>query len=215
MTRARKAYYIAVLVVFALNLILTFSRTAMAGMAVFLLLFIITGKGGLRRWVLTILFLLSLVILLSPSVSEFVFRIILKKNNLAGRDVLFDAGLRYYRDGMFMNRTFGFGIQGTRIGFGNRSVHNAYLQILLYYGAVGLAFLLAFLVSQLWKSIKMIRKDRFWGAVSLGLTGMAMLMMFTNTQIIFTSPIDCYFMTMYMFVVPKYVGNAVRKDKFD
>ena len=81
-------------------------------------------------------------------------------------------------------------------------------------GAVGLLFLLSFLTSQIWESICFIKRDRFLGSVSLGLVLMAMLMMFTNTPIVFTSPIDSYFLTIFMFVVPKYVRNAISKNRF-
>lgn len=217
-TPVKKMVYIAALVILALNLVLTFSRTSMAGLVVFLLVFIFVGKGSLKRWVLAGLVLVGLTILLSPKLSSFVYDIVLKRNNLAGRDGLFAAGIRYYQSGTFWEQIFGYGIQDTRKYFEyylrHGSVHNAYLQILLYFGAVGLLYLLAFLLSQFWMSVKLLGRDHFFGAVSLGLTMMAMMMMVTNTQIVFTSPIDSYFLTMFMFVMPKYVRNAIRNDRF-
>jgi len=218
MTRIRKAFYIVVLAVFDLNLVLTFSRTSMAGLAVFLLVFILTEKGRLKWWILGMLLVLGIIILSSPELSDYVYRIVLKENNMANRDNLISGGIRYYQAGSLLEKMFGYGIYDTRIYFEyylrNGSVHNAYLQVLLYYGAAGFCFLIVFLLTQIAVAVKMIRVDRFFGSVRLGLVGMALLMMFTNTAIIFTSPIDSYFMTVYMFVVPKYVGNAIVRHRF-
>ena len=214
----KKVFYIFAMAVLSLNLLFTFSRTSLLGVAVFLISYIFLGKGRLKRWILAIVVIAVIITIFSPEISQYLFRIVMKENTLSGRDDLLRSGIAYYRSGTFMKRIFGYGIHDTQIflkyDLWHSSVHNAYLQILLYYGAVGLLFMLSFLISQLWESIRFIRQDRFWGSVSLGLVLMAMAMMFTNTAIVFTSPIDSYFLTIFMFVVPKYVRNAIRHRRF-
>ena len=214
----KKVYYIAALAILALNLILTFSRTSIAGLAVFLLVFLLLGKGSLKRWILAAVLLLGIIVLVSPKLSSYVFRIVLKENHMADRDNLLAAGIRFYQSGTLLDKIFGYGLHDTKTYFAyylyHESVHNAYLQILLHYGVVGLLYLLAFLLSQIWTSVGMIQTDRFFGSVSLGLTAMAIMMMFTNTTVVFTSPIDSYFLTIFMFLMPKYVRNAIKKGRF-
>ena len=218
MTPVKKGCYIVSLLILALNLILTFSRTSMFGLAVFLLIFLILGKGKLKRWILAVLLLAGVVILLSPELSDYVYRVVLKGNTLADRDDLLAAGIRFFRSGTVWQKVFGYGIRDTRVYFESYlyhgSAHNAYLQVLLHYGVIGEGFLLAFLFSQVCASLQIFRKNQFFGAANLGLTVMAMAMMFTNTAIVFTSPIDSYFLTVFLFVVPKYVRNAIKNDRF-
>ncbi len=216
---AKALFYIAALAVFAVNLILTFSRTSLLSLAIFLIIFAVFGKGSLRRWIIVLSISCIIIVFCSPKLSSFVFDIVLKGNNLAGRDTLFDAAIDYYASGSFVDKLFGFGITSSRDLFSSTlnhgSVHNAYLQILLYYGAIGLSALVLFLLSQIMTNIRLFRKNRFWGSIFLGLNLSAAAIMFTNTTIIFTSPIDSYFLTIFMFIVPKYVRNALNQGVFD
>ena len=214
----RRIYYIVALGIFFINLVLTFSRTTMLSLAVFIAIFVLFGKGSLKKWFIFLTIVGAVVVFITPQLSNFVFSIVLKGNTTAGRDVLYNAAFDYYTNGTIFEKIFGFGISNTRNFFENTyahaSVHNAYLQILLYYGAFGLTAMVLFLFSQFIACIKFIKKDRYLGTVFLGLVISASAMMITNTTIVFTSPIDSYFMTMFMFVVPKYVRNAVHKGVF-
>ncbi len=214
----RKVYYLAVIAFLAVNLILTFSRTSMLGLAVFLLVYVIWGKKSARKWFLLLGVAVVALLAISPKLTEFVFNIVFKGNNAAGRDVLLEQGIRYYNGGDVAQKIFGYGIYETRDYFEKHfehgSVHNAYLQVLLYYGVIGVGMLVCFLLSQLIGGARFCKKDRYVGAVSVGLLLSAMAMMFTNTAIIFTSSIDSFFLTMFFVLIPKYVRNSIRKQAF-
>lgn len=217
-TRKRRAYYIVAIVFLTVNLILTFSRTSLLGLAVFLLVYVLFGKGKLKRGILYLTLIATAVVFLTPSLRDYLFDIVLKANTLSGRDDLLQGGISLYSSGNVFEKLFGFGIYETQRyfewGFDHGSAHNAYLQILLSYGALGAMFLVSFMISQVVITLRFVRTDRFLGALHLGLVLMAAAMMFTNTAIVFTSPIDSFFMTIFMFIVPKYVRNAVRLDRF-
>ena len=115
---------------------------------------------------------------------------------------------------------FGHGVIATRsifsdeLGYG--SIHNAFLQILLYYGIVGLIFLMGFMVHELIAIGKFIKIYRIVGIVyrDAGTIGLAYLVfttliMFTNTFIIFFSSIDCFFITAMFILIPKYERNGL------
>ncbi len=215
----KTALYVVAIGILGVNLILTFSRTALLAFVLFLVIFAIFGKGAMRRWILCLSIITAAIIFLTPQLREWVFKIVMKENNSAGRDVLYEYGLNYYRNSSLTDKILGHGIEEisklVKEDLLHGSFHNAYIQILLNYGIVGFSSLLLFLVSQVIAAIKFIKKDRFLGAVALGLVIAASAMMFTNTAIIFTSPIDSFFLTIFMFIVPKYVRNAVELGVFN
>lgn len=158
-------------------------------------------------------------IFLSKDVREFFFKIVLKDNNLAGRDELYELAIQYFNNADVWEQLFGRGITETRdyftISTTHGSVHNAYLQVLLYYGVIGLIFMLCFILCRFFAAIKLIKKDKFLGVLNLGLTLTGVLLMTTNTSIIFNSPIDSFFLTSFFMVIPKYTENAVINESFN
>ena len=161
----------------------------------------------------------TLIIVITPEIREFIYEIVLKGNNLGSRETLFGSAIEYYKNGTIREKIFGFGINRPRTYFtelfGHGSIHNAYLQILLYFGASGLISLLIFLCVQMTNCFLVIKKDRFMGSVMLAILVMAIAMMFTNTSIMFMSSIDSYFLTVFSVVIPKYVKNSIKyENKF-
>lgn len=217
-TRKQKAYYLTAMAIMIPNFILTYSRTALAGLVLFLLTFVFLGNGKIRRIIITAIILFLLACVFIPQMTDFIYRIVLKENRVSGRDILAAGAVDYFWESTFFCQIFGSGFYATRTFFemqySHGSVHNAYLQVLLYYGIAGLLFLIVFLVTQLYTCWKFMKKERFLGAVYLGFVIMSAMMMITNTQIIFTSQMDSYFMTIFMFVVPKYVRNAINNNRF-
>lgn len=215
----KKVFYFVAITIFLPNLILTFSRTSIFSMVLFLLTFIAFGRDKHKWWIIIFGIVTTIIVLGSPSISQFVFEIILKGNTTGGRRGLFNEAVNYFQNGSMMEKFFGYGIDKARSHFtyelGHGSVHNAYLQVLLYYGVAGLATLLIFLFSQLTACIRVLRMDRFMGTTFLGMLIMASAIMFTNTPILFTSSIDSYFLTMFLIIVPKYVRNSLYEGNFD
>ena len=218
MSALRKFFYIAVIVLLFVNLILTFSRTSLLGLGVFILIYCFFGAPKTKKWIVMALVLIALLVTIYPSLSEFFFKIVLKENDMAGRDNLFAYGIQYFKNGTIFEQIFGYGIYAPRAYFeiylDHGSVHNGYLQVLLYYGLIGCGAMVIFLLSQIVTSIRFLRIDRFVGTLSLALVLSASAMMLTNTSIIFTSSIDSFFMTMFFILVPKYLRNSTRNQMF-
>lgn len=216
--KKRKIIYIIAIALFSVNLILTFSRTSLLGLGIFLIVYCLFEKAKARKWIIMIAVAIIVIMTLSPTISTFVNNIVLKENNTAGRDVLFAQGVQYFQNGTLFEKIFGHGINAPRLYFesyyDHGSVHNGYLQVLLYYGLVGFISMSAFILHQVIVSIRFLKVDRHIGAISLALLLSAAAMMFTNTAIIFTSAIDSYFLTIFFIVVPKYLRNSARTKDF-
>ena len=188
------------------------------GIFVYIITYILIEKSKARKWIALAMVLVVIAVIMVPTISNFTFNILLKENTTAGRDVLFNRGVQYYQNGSLIEKMFGYGVQKPRTHFetyyDHGSVHNGYLQVLLYYGFVGLLFMIVFLIYQIAVRIRFVKQDRHIGAVSLGLLLSAAAMMLTNTAIMFTSSIDSYFLTIFFIVVPKYLCNSVRENTF-
>lgn len=219
MGRVRKSVYVIAIALFALNLVLTFSRTSMLGLGVFLLTYCFFETPKARKWIVIVVALIGLALLVFPALTDFVYKIVLKENNAAGRDDLSQYGLQYFKNGTVFEKIFGHGIQNIKKYFKEQldhsSAHNGYLQVLLNFGLVGCGAMVLFLLSQVGISFRFRKVDRFIGTLSLALVLCAAAMMFTNTAIVFMSPIDSFFLTMFFIWVPKYVRNSVSKKEFD
>lgn len=218
MNNLSKGLCIAALVLFSANLILTFSRTSLLGLGVFLLSYCFFETPKARKWIIIVSVLIGILLLVVPSLREFVYRIVLKENTAAGREELTEYAVQYFKDGSIFEKVFGHGYAETRANFktdlDHGSVHNGYLQVLLYFGLIGCGAMVLFVLSQIIVSIRFLREDRFTGVVSLALALCAAAMMVTNTAILFTSQIDSFFLTMFFILVPKYVRNCVQQNGF-
>lgn len=215
-----KVPYILALILLVPNLILTYSRTSIYATVIALVVLVLfDGNKKFKRWFLGIAILMILLILIIPTIREFVFEIVMKGNEDAGRADLYQLAIDYYRDGNAFEKMFGHGINTARGFFEDTlehgSVHNAYLQVLVYYGFAGLAVMIIFLLSQLYANVKLMKTNRFMGAIFTAMLLSASAMMFTNTAIIFNSPIDSYFLTVLAIVVPKFVRNSINSSEFD
>ncbi len=218
LSNIKKLMYVLAMFIFAANLVLTFSRTSIFATIIFFAIFVFFSKGKLRFNIVSIAVITIVIIAIIPELREFIFKIVLKSNDTSGRDVLYYEAIQYYSQSSVYQKMFGYGITVPREyfeqTFDHGSIHNAYLQVLLYFGGIGLTAMILFILTQIWANIKIIKKNRFIGAVCLGLVLCGAAMMFTNTAILFTSPIDSYFLTIFMFIVPKYMRNAINKNAF-
>lgn len=214
----KRIFYLCVLIIFASNLILTFSRTSIFSIGVLIAVFFMLGSKKTKRWLATGI-IGGLILFAVPEIRRFAYEIVLKENQLSGRDILMREALKLFNDGTPLEKLFGFGIYDTRELFrqehNHSSVHNAYLQVLICHGVVNLAFMVTFLLVQLRVAVSFIKKDCFLGVLFLGMLLIAITMMTTTTAQIFSSPIDSYFLTMFFIVVPKYVRNSVTSGSFE
>jgi len=216
----KKSFYFCAIVLFFSNLILTFSRSYILTAATIIVVYMFFNR---KEKIAKVFFVFSvialLVVILVPSVNSFVVKIVFKNNHLANRDVLAEYALNYFEKGSLTNKIWGHGVSNVTRIFKNElshtSVHNAYLQVLLNFGLIGLIVLVLFLIYNIILSIVTIKKDKFIGTIFTGLSIACIIPMLTTTATIFTSQIDSFFLTMFMIVIPKYVRNSINNDSFD
>ena len=214
---SKRFIYVLAILLFVPNLVLTFSRTAMLALVAFLLLYVtFRGKSKQRMIVIFWCLFLIAIFLVFGDIRDFVIKIVLKDNNDAGRGDLYSLASDYFNDGTAWEQFFGRGIETPREYFvdatDHGSIHNAYLQVLLYYGIAGFLFMVVFIFCRFVAALKLINKDRFVGSLSFGLVAFCATLMFTNTTILFTSPIDSFFLTAFSIVIPKYLENGLGAD---
>ena len=214
-----KFYYWLALLLFFPSLLLTYSRTTLLGiLCVFVVLVIFSKKNGIKRALIIGGIIIALLIIFIEPVRTFVFNNILKENKLGVREDIYQMSFEYFKEGSVTEILFGRGIEASR-AFSveettHTSVHNAYLQILLYYGIIGLLFLAVFYIVQIIETIKLLKINRFCGAMMLAVEIMGIVVMFTNTAYVFFSSTDSYFLTLVSIIVPKYVRNAINDGVF-
>lgn len=212
----KRIFYFVALMILIPNLILTFSRTAILGLVCYGAIYIFfAGKSVLRKWIYAGILFAIVMYLFVPDINMFVNNIVFKKNNLAGRGTLVNVAIDLFKQGSLIEKLFGYGIYYSReyvkLMTSHESVHNAYLQVLLQFGVVGLFWFVGALVKLIADAIKVMKYDRYWGATFLGIVVWASAMMMTNTFLIFTSSIDCYFLTIFAIIMPKYAMNSFKK----
>lgn len=211
--------YYLFLALFSINIILTFSRTYLLATLVFVSIYMLFNKQ--RK--LTIIYFVVLCMFLGiliwiPSLRAFVFQIVLKRNTLAGRDDLSNLAINLFDKSQLMEKIWGMGAGDASAYFAqtlnHSSVHNSYLQVLLHFGLSNFILMIIFLISRFTSACKIVRIDRFAGVFCCGMLISSIVAMAFNTSLIFTSPCDSFFMTMFFVILPKYVGNAIYLNRF-
>lgn len=209
----RKYYYISLILLIP-NLILTFSRTAIFSTAVFGIVYILLGKNKiLKRSVIILSIAASIVVLTNDAVQKFLFSIVFKAGNMAGRDTLLNASMNIYNQLLIIDKIFGIGFTEVREELvsltGWESAHNAYVEILLAFGILGIIWIFGLFFFLLFKYIRLFAIDKKWSVDFLCLLIWCFAMMLTNTFIIFTSSVDSYFLTIFAIVVPQFYANTL------
>ena len=213
----KKFFYIFSVFVFGINLILTYSRTALLACFVMIFIFICIDKSKLKKWLISLIIISIFVILCSSSIRSYIYTIVFKENNDAGRLDLINIAINKFNSSSFFIKVFGNGYSSTysflKQVTSHGSVHNAYLQVLLTNGIIGLFLLLFLLINNIIQALKMIKTDRFYGAIFSGLAFSLVFFMLTNTAVIFYSPIDSSMMTIFAVIIPKYFRNWLYKNR--
>lgn len=215
----RRTFYIVAILIFSCNLFLTFSRTSLLAMAVIVFVYcFINAHVKLRKWMIAAVVLGVVAVITVPQLRDFVVLAMFKGDDgLGARSGMYRFAIELFADGTIIQKVFGFGLQVRGIFeeyVSHGSVHNAYLQVLMYYGIFGLIFFMALLVSQLRENIKLYKTTKFYSVTFCILLLAAMAMMFTNTAVVFTSPIDSFFLTVVAILAPKYVRNSISAGTF-
>ena len=218
-TGGRTAFLLGCIAFFAINLVLTYSRTSMLATALIVVIYMLLNrKSKMAKLFFIVLLLLAIVVATVPELREYFLKIVLKDNNLAGRDDLAALAMETFEKASLRGKLFGQGATEMASFFkeetDHASVHNAYLQILLYFGMIPLFTMIVFLIWQVIADFKMIKKNRTLAVLFIGLLFACVSTMFTNTAILFSSPVDSFFLTVFTVLIPQYVRNAVMTNSF-
>ncbi len=215
--KVRTARFLLALSLLLVNLLSTYSRTAILGLlvALFLLTFFYNKKVFL--YLLIISAVCFALIVNIEFLDDLIFKSVLKGtfNNDGVMDEerasMYTKELEAFKQGDLIQKLFGQGYAGASRYEG----HNAYLVILLTGGVCMFAFFLFVIAFGLYKAFGVLRRDALMGALLLGYIAFALLYMMAQTPILFYSSMDSFFITMIAIMVPLYVSNGMKNaEKF-
>lgn len=210
--------YYCLIFIFFFTMVLTFSRTAIIGCIAYLIIYSILNKKSKVSKVIIFFFALTLFLcLVIPQLNKYVFYTVWKGGVSNSRERLYAASIEYYLDGTMIKKIFGRGITAVRgyfskdIGYG--SIHNGYLQILTYYGWIGILWLIVMIYVQIKKILICAKYDTLLAVEAFALLVVCLLTMLPSTVIVFNSSIDAFFLTAMFIVLPRYrINNAIIKE---
>ena len=193
LSSVHRAFYLFLIAFLGLNLILTFSRTTIMSLLVIVLVYgMFASNKTLRRWLWAGVVSATGIFLASPSMRSTVELLAFKgkeEGDYGVRSYLIEVALDMFREGTTAQKIFGQGY-GVREAFerysDHGSVHNAYLQVLLYFGVIGVVFLLITILCQLKANIRLYQESGFYSVTFCAMLLAGAAMMITNTAIIFT-----------------------------
>ncbi len=223
LTQKRKALYCMAIVLFSVNLILTFSRTSMMGLGIMLISYTIAfAKKKLKVILFWSLVIAVFAVLLIPALRDFFWEIIMKENNDAERGDLAQNAMDIFYDGTILEKLFGRDFyyieQYLQTNRGFSSFHNAYVTQLVANGIVGVAIIIVMIILVLhdtYVTIKSGAEYRHVAKFFIGFSVSVIFIMMVVTSVIYASSIDSYFLTLFTMIIPKYVNRSICAGTFD
>lgn len=217
----RKSLYIIGIIAFAVNLVLTFSRTAIVSfVAMFAIYVFFCAKRTTKSILILIIISLLLAVFLVPQLNNFIVAIVFKGGNDAGRGELSELGFTIFKEASTFQKLFGNAnvIEKIETLSDHSSLHNGYIQMLVSNGIKGIVFLLVVMYTTFRENYSMnncSRKEKNLCRIFNGFLIAAAFFMLTNTATLFYSSIDSYFLTFFAVIIPKYVKNAIKARNFE
>lgn len=207
----KKFFYRISLVVFFINLIFTYSRTSQIAAIAFLTIYVIFNDSTkLKITYFVVVLSVVVAVLTIPSLNHFTVDILIRQDKNAGRFEMWEYALNVFNSSSGIQKTFGhgYGFMATIYNVTKHtSVHNAYLQVLLTNGVVGLGILICGIIGSIKNAIRLTHINRWQGVFFLALSVSMAFIMFSNTAVIFYSLIDSSMLTFFCIVAPKYFCN--------
>ena len=203
-------YLFALLVGFlTVNLISTFSRTAIIGCAAGVIILSFFMGSRTRGYIALAIAAAVCVLALSSDLRAFFLQKVLK-NAIAdsgsvldkGRASMYNDEWLYFLNGNFIEKLFGHGYNGNTTGG-----HDAYLMILNTGGIAMFLFFVSVIVWSLAKALICFRIQRETGSLCFALQTLVLLYMVAQTPILFYSSMDSFFITMLFVLIPLYTSN--------
>ena len=193
------------------NLISTFSRTAVIGCAIGVIILSFAMGNRTTGYVVLAAGAFACAFMLSASLRAFVLGKVLKNSIVdsgsimdRGRSTMYRDEWAFFLNGSLIQKLFGHGYQGNQTGG-----HDAYLMILNTGGLSMFAFFFLVILWSLHRSLICYRIHQEIGALYFGLQMLVLLYMVAQTPILFFSSMDCFFITMLFVMVPLYTSNCL------
>lgn len=219
--RWKKVLYIIGIVAFAVNLVLTFSRTSIVSfIAMFAVYAFFCAKRGTKSVLIIIIFSVILAIILVPQLNNFIIAIVFKGGNDAGRNELSQLGFTVFKEATLFQKFFGNAnvIEKIQDLSDHSNLHNGYMQMLVSNGIKGIIFLFFIICTTFYGNYSIrtcSKKEKNLCRIFNGFLLAAVLTMMTNTSTLFYSSIDSYFLTLFAIIIPKYVRNSIKTGNFE
>lgn len=217
-TKKNLVTYFIIVLLMVLNLVSTISRTSIFSLAIGIIV-LFAFSGFKRTFVYFIILFLTVLISFSfPPIREYIFTVILKENNSAARDFLLVKGFELFESLPMYRKLLGYGFGQTNrylnIELGHNSFHNAYLNVLLYGGLLQFLLFLSLLLYIIKKSYNKYKQNKYLGSIIISMSITCIFIMFTNTSIIMTSPIDSFLLTIFAFLIPVFwhIDTVILKE---
>lgn len=197
---------------FMLTMVLTFSRTIIACCIVYLSIYsILNRRSSARHLIIFAGVVFAIMCFTIPSLRMYVFRTVWKEGISNSRQRLYEAAIEFYNESSLLHKLIGSGVGISRAYFrageGYGSIHNGYLQVLIYYGIIGILWIIAMTIAQLKKIRECFYANKGLAIESTAFLSAILLTMIPSTVIVFNSPIDSFFLTSFFLVIPRYRMN--------
>lgn len=209
--KLNKILFVICAIFMVVNLLSTYSRTAILGciVALFILVFFYCKK--LFIYVSVLFGGLMIYIRNKPALNNIVFNKIMKGSFENGqvmdenRSSMYAEEFQGFLNGTFFQKLFGYGYAGSSKFPG----HDAYIGILITGGIFMFFFFIIIILMGLNYSFKVMKLEKSVGSLLIGYQVFCLLYMIAQTPILFYSTMDSFFITMLSILIPKYVYNHI------
>lgn len=196
-----------------LNLLSTYSRTAIIGCLVALLILGLFFNIKFFIGLSVSLFSILIVAFNNSVIYDFIFNKMLKGSYEQtggildeGRANMYQHEWDFFKSSTLFQKIFGKGYIG-----GSDGGHDAYLYILNIGGIVMFFFFAAVIIFAIYKSFCCLKTDKKLGSLCLSLQAFSLVYMIAQTPILFFSTMDSYFITVLTIIIPLYISNHLRE----
>ncbi len=210
----RKILMFLMLGVAFINLLSTYSRTAILGVLISFMIFMFYYN---KKYFVAFALLLAVFFILVNNVYvlyDFFFNRVFKGDSSSGglfdetRTDMYVIEWNLFKSGNIIQKMFGRGYTG-----GVTEGHNAYLYILNIGGIVMFVFFAILITWSICNSARLVKLDRGLSALCFSLQAFSLSYMMTQTPILFFSSMDSYFLTVISVLIPLYAYNALKPEK--
>ena len=216
-----KLLYVLAIILFAVNLVLTFSRTSIIICILMLIIYAIFFKKGKLKYALVLFAVLMVVLWFAvPEFQSFISEIVFKNNTDSGRNELANLGLQMFKEGSLYNQLFGIPgyVDIITDNLKHSNLHSGYLQILVMNGVKGVVAFVCIMLYELKQNFKLIKEYPEYKNLAILFIGFDIsvcVVMSVTTCVLFYSSIDSYFLTMMAIIIPKFVRNSIIAGTFE